>query len=35
MSATRPPEGARPLPQEGVREAHEVASMGEVPCEYA
>jgi|GEM_PF-1671522 len=30
MNATRPPEGVRPLLQEEVREAHEVASLGEV-----
>ena len=29
MSAARPPEGARPLLQEGVREVHEVTSLGE------
>ena len=29
MSAARPPEGARPLLQEGVREVHEVTSQGE------
>jgi hypothetical protein len=31
MSAARPPEGARPLLQEGVREVHEVTSLGEAP----
>jgi hypothetical protein len=30
MSGDRPPEGARPLLQEAVREAHEAASLGEV-----
>ena len=30
MSPARPPEGARPLLQEGVREVHEVTSLGEV-----
>lgn len=30
MSAVRPPEGARPLLQQGVREVHEVTSLGEV-----
>ena len=29
MSAARPPEGARPLLQEGGGAAHEVASLGE------
>jgi len=30
MSAARPPEGARPLRQEGVRESAQAASLGEV-----
>jgi len=30
MSGARPSEAARPLLKEGVREAHEVASLGEV-----
>jgi hypothetical protein len=30
MSAARLPEGARPLLQQGVREGHEVTSLGEV-----